>query len=161
MAGKSYESEKRKAKWGGGPFIGIARDFFSSHLLASLSPYAAKLLWDLLAQYNGTNNGDLTIAWKIMEKRGWSGRSTLNKAQKELLACGLLILTRQGGRHRPSLYALSLLSIDECKGKLEEVRPTQEPLRTWLLAEQKLRAAAQSKAAQIKKPDPPRGTHYQ
>jgi hypothetical protein len=140
VAKKSYEKEKRRAKWGGGNFIGIGREFYSSALLASLSPYACKLLWDLLAQYNGTNNGDLTTTWKVMQKRGWSGRSTLRKAQDELLACELLVLSRQGGRHKASLYALSLFSIDECQNKLEEIKPSIEPVKKWMLADARLKA---------------------
>jgi hypothetical protein len=37
---------------------------------ASLSPFAVKLLMELLGQYRGDNNGDLTVAWTLMSKRG-------------------------------------------------------------------------------------------
>lgn len=143
MARKSYEREKRRAKWGGGPFVPLARDFKDSLLLKSLTPFGCKLLFDLLSQYNGCNNGDLCITWSLMQPRGWSGKSTLEKAQKELIDCGLLVLSRQGGRNRPNLYALSLFSVDECKGKLEEIRPSESPAKQWQQTEIRLRASLQ------------------
>jgi len=54
-----------------------------------------------------------------MKKRGWKSESTLNKVKKELLNTGWIILTRQGGKNRCSLYAVSFQSIDDCKGKLD------------------------------------------
>jgi hypothetical protein len=144
MPKKNYLKEKRRNKWGGGPFNAIPRDFLNSLLLAQLSAHALKLLLDLISQYNGMNNGDLCITWKFMERRGWSGRSMLAKAQSELLECGLLVLTRQGGRHRASLYALSIYSIDECSGKIEELSATKDPVKKWLLHEQRLSNIARS-----------------
>jgi hypothetical protein len=140
----NYDKEKRRKKWGGGPFIALSRPFLNSYLLKILSPLATRLLFNLLSQYNGMNNGDLTLAWSVMENYGWSGRSTLEKARKQLMECGLLLLSRQGGKHKPSLYALSLFSIDECNGKLEELKPTEAPPNDWLKAEIKLRSEAQS-----------------
>lgn len=157
MRRKNYDKEKGRAKWGGGPFVGLSRDFTESLVLATLSPYGSKLLLDLLAQYNGLNNGDLSTTWSIMAKRGWSGRSTLGKAQKELLDTGLLLLTRQGGKHRPNLYALSFMCIDECKGKLEELSPTKVPLDTWRNRERALKMEERSSIANRAKvaPRPP------
>ncbi|WP_303900773.1 hypothetical protein [Thiohalomonas denitrificans] len=91
-----------------------------------------KLLVDLGAQYRGTNNGDLTAAFSIMERRGWKSKSSLQNALVELLETGWIIKTRQGGRNFPSLYALTFLPIDECGGKLD--RPsTNAPLGWWKL----------------------------
>ena len=95
-----------------------------------LGSQAVKLLIDLVAQYRGNNNGDLTIAWKVMNKRGWRSRDTLEKARKELLAGNWIEITRQGGRHCPTLYALTFYAIDECGGKLD-VRSTTSPKSTW------------------------------
>lgn len=152
MSAKSYLKEKRRQKWGGGPFTPLPRDFLQSELLRSLSPYGIKLLMDLLAQYNGCNNGDLCITWSLMVQRGWSGKSILAKAQKELIDSEILILSRQGGRHRANLYALSLYSIDECKGKIEEVQPTKEPIKKWLLANERIKNPAKKE-----KSAPPEG----
>ncbi|HEX5359672.1 MAG TPA: hypothetical protein VFW49_01005 [Fluviicoccus sp.] len=137
--------EARRNKWGGGNFTGLQRAFLDSTLLKRLSPYACKLLLDLLSQYNGCNNGDLTVAWSVMQHYGWSGKSTLEKATKELLACKVLILARQGGRNRCSLYALSIFAVDECKGKLEEISRTEKPTNDWLQNELRLIGGLQNK----------------
>jgi hypothetical protein len=65
-----------------------------------------------------------------MQPRGWKSKDTLNKALKELLAGDWLEVTRQGGRHKATLYAVTFYSIDECKGKLD-VRATGSPRGTW------------------------------
>jgi hypothetical protein len=78
-----------------------------------------KLLIDVAAQYRGTNNGDLSASFTLMKKRGWTSKDQLQKALTELLDRGFLILTRQGGRTMPSLFALTWESIDECGGKLD------------------------------------------
>ena len=95
-----------------------------------LSGHAVKLLMDLVAQYKGDNNGDLCTAWTLMQKRGWRSRDTLNKARRELLAGEWIMVARQGGRHKPTLYALTFYAIDECGGKLD-VNATHSPSGIW------------------------------
>lgn len=97
---------------------------------AVLSHKAAHLLDNLAAQYNGTNNGDLSAAPKIMQLFGWKSRGSINDALIELLALGFIELTRQGGRNQCNLYALTWLPIDECKGKLD-VSPTRVQSNLW------------------------------
>lgn len=89
---------------------------------------------DLAAQFKGYNNGDLCMAWTLMEKRGWKSRDTLNKARKELLDVDLILVSRRGDRKRPNLYALTFFAIDECGGKLD-MKPTDRPHSTWRLHE--------------------------
>jgi hypothetical protein len=85
----------------------------------SLSGRACKALLFLAGQYYGTNNGDLTIAWKIARARGIKGNGNLRIAVQELIKAGFVIQSRQGGRNRCSLFALAWFPIDECDGKLE------------------------------------------
>lgn len=98
--------------------------------------FAAKaLLRELQRQYNGKNNGDLTAAYSIMRERGFSSKGTLHSALKELLDRGLIEQTRQGGRNKCSLYALTWEPINECltkdgKNKLD-VKPTTAPSNAW------------------------------
>lgn len=80
---------------------------------------AIKLLLAIARQYNGNNNGDLCASWSILRARGMRSPDTLNRALCELKHYGLIELTRQGGLHVPSLYALTWLAIDDCKGKLD------------------------------------------
>jgi hypothetical protein len=113
-----------------GQFAPIPSICLRSPEFARLSPYAVKLMFDLLSQYNGNNNGDLCAAWTLMRPRGWRSKSTLQKALRELCDTGWLLLTRQGGRHTASLYAVTFYKIHECKGKLD-VSATSAPLSTW------------------------------
>jgi len=61
---------------------------------------------------------------------GWRSNDQLRKALGELLREGWIIITRHGGRHMASLYAVTFLQIDECGGKLD-VKPTTAPLHLW------------------------------
>ena len=89
-----------------------SKKFFSSKarspLFAALSPWSIKLLVDLIAQYNGRNNGDLQAAFSLMQPRGWNSETTLTKAKKELLAAGFIVEMRKG--RRPNLCSLFALS---------------------------------------------------
>lgn len=102
----------------------VSLDFLRSRACAQLSPHAAKLLLDLLGMLgtNASRNGDLSLAPSIMRVRGWSGRTSLEAATKELVEANLLIQTRQGGRKDCSLWAVTLYPLD-CDLKKIEVRP--------------------------------------
>lgn len=95
-----------------------------------LSAKGVKLMVDLFAQFRGSNNGDFSMAWAVMQKRGWRSRDTLNRACKELLGNGFIVQTRQGGRHQCNLYAVTWLAIDDCNGKLD-CPPTNVPPGYW------------------------------
>lgn len=94
-----------------------------------LSAYAKALLFDLLGQYNGSNNGDLCCAFKLMNVSGWRSRTTLEKARAELEVVGWIVRTKQGGRNSPNLYALTIFKINDI-AKLE-ARETVRPLGFW------------------------------
>jgi hypothetical protein len=89
------------------------------------------LMFDLLAQYNGFNNGDLSAAWTVMKPRGWRSEATLNKAKKQVLASGLVVETRKGQRpNKCSLYGLTFYTMDECQRKTD-IRPGEFPFGRW------------------------------
>jgi hypothetical protein len=129
MANKSRKSwnENRIEKGGYVPFPHIV---FRSHGYTKLSAYAVKLLNDLLSQYYGSNNGDFQAAFSLMRKRGWKSKGTLNRAIKELIESGFVEVSRQGGRNKCSLYAVTFYAIDECKGKLD-ISATNAPTSIW------------------------------
>ncbi|PAV25202.1 hypothetical protein C8D92_102229 [Tamilnaduibacter salinus] len=108
------------------PFLGLPKDVLGSPAYRSLGGWEVKLLVDIGGQFNGKNNGDLCAAWSVMKERGWKSPGTLSKALKGLLEVGLIQETREGGRHRCTLYALTWEAIDECRGKLD-VGPTNTP----------------------------------
>lgn len=103
----------------------------------NLSGNAVKLLMDLACQFNGHNNGDLTIAFSILSKRGWRSKGTIRRATRELLEAGMIVQTREGRFLNPGgvcdLYAVTWKPIDECPGKQLTLEPTNTPLRKFSL----------------------------
>ncbi len=124
---KNWKNEERREPGG---FSALPHCLLESQVYIGLSAYTIKLLNDLLAQFKGSNNGDLCLAWSIMEKRGWKSRATLNKARKELLGVELIQVSRYGDRRRPHLYALTFFAIDDCGGKLD-INATNKPTSLW------------------------------
>ncbi|BEH13262.1 helix-turn-helix domain-containing protein [Marinobacter shengliensis] len=116
---------------GNAPFLSIPHSVLSSDSYNGLDGWSVKLLVDIAGQFKGHNNGDLSAAWSLMQARGWRSKGTLHKALKALLEAGLIEQTRQGGKNRCSLYAVTWRPIDECKGKLD-VKPTQAPSALYL-----------------------------
>lgn len=100
-------------------FLPFRLDVLQSISLAELTPYESKLLLDAMSQCRVGWNGDICLAWSVMKKRDWKSPVTLNKAIKGLLEKGHIVLTRQGGRNKCSLYGIGWLAIDECGGKLD------------------------------------------
>lgn len=96
--------------------MGIVRSVFESVAFTKLSPHACKLLLELVSQYRGDNNGDLTLAWSVVSKRGWRSRTTLWRCKQELIEAGFVYVTRLG--QFPStceLLALTWFPLDVSK----------------------------------------------
>ena len=130
MEGMAHSLMRAKGRRESGTFVMVPKAILESEEYAALSAYEVKLLMDIYAQYNGRNNGDFHCAWTLMRKRGWRSQDTLNRALKGLLRRGWIERTRQGGKHRCSLYAVSWKEINECGGKLD-VRPTKVASGAW------------------------------
>lgn len=129
-SGKAALKSAKQKREGGG-FVALPFALVRSSEFAALTSHGVKLLIDLLAQYNLRNNGDLSMSFeKTMRPRGWKSKDTLNKARQELVEAGLILLTRQGGLHRCSLYAVTFYAIDGCDGKLD-VSATRAPPGGW------------------------------
>ena len=128
---KNWLSPERRETGG---FAAIPHRLLESSVFTGLSAHAVKLLMDLAAQFKGFNNGDLCLAWTMMEKRGWKSRDTLNKARQELLDKEPILISRRGDRKRPNFYALTFVAIDDCGDKLD-IQPTTKPPSNWKLQE--------------------------
>lgn len=102
-----------------GRFAALPHAYFLTPEFAALSGRAVKLLVELELQHDGKNNGDLHITRTAMRGRGFTSTDQLTKARDELVSTGWVLVTRQGGRHTPSLYALSYRGVDRCEGKLD------------------------------------------
>lgn len=121
---------KAKGRREKGTYAGIPHSITRSKEYAALSASAVKLLVDLADQFNGSNNGDIQATWPFMRNKGWKSKATLYRALEELLQRQFVIVSRQGGRHKCTLYALTWYAIDECKGKLE-IDETRAPCNAW------------------------------
>lgn len=121
---------RHKGRRASAPFLSLPSNILHSEEWAALTPFEVKLLIDLGAQYNGRNNGNLCAAWTLMKPRGWRSPGTLSKALRGLQANGFIELTRQGGLHQCSLYALTWRGIDDCDGK-HDANAWPVPTNRW------------------------------
>lgn len=128
---KNKQFERTHNRQASGGFMAFPHSVTGHPKFIKLSVYAKALLFDIGHQFRGKNNGDLCLTWSMMRKRGWRSQTTLNKARKELLEAGFILLTRKGGKHQAALYALAWKNIDHCNGKLD-IAATTSPPATYL-----------------------------
>jgi hypothetical protein len=78
---------------------------------------ARSLLIDIAMQYTGHNNGKLVACAKYVEPIGWNSNGTVQRALRELQACGLLLETRKGARpNKAAWFALTWYDLDPAQG---------------------------------------------
>lgn len=114
---------RNKGRRSSGTFLKLP-DKVTDHLAyISLSASTKGFLPEIVRQYKGKNNGDLSATLKLLKPRGWNSNKQITKCLSELIEHGLIVKTRQGGRHKCNLFAIAWEPIDECGGKLE-IGPT-------------------------------------
>ena len=127
---RSYGKSKGRSESRG--FAGIPRAVMEHGDYMGLSASAKALLLELAYQYRGRNNGDLGIAWKVLRKRGWKSKATIQKARDELVQAGLIRCVREGRFMNPggicSLYALTWEPLHR---EDLDLSPTARPLRVF------------------------------
>ena len=128
MSSYSQQLRRKKGRMMTDPFVRIPLHVINHENFRTLSPRATKLLIDHLAQYRGSNNGDLCAPLSLMRQRGWSSSDQLHKAKRELIEKGVIMVTRQGGLNKANLYAVTWFPIDECKGKLDVASTRTAPV---------------------------------
>jgi hypothetical protein len=129
---------KAKGRRESGFFHALPTAVVESENFKALSPKACKLVFDLLRQLRlkpggPVNNGDLCCAFSVLEPVGWSSKASIDEAKAELLHFGIIVQTRQGGRHRASLFGFTWWSINHCAGKLDPPYHIENPVPpgTW------------------------------
>lgn len=127
MAQNRLKAKGRREK---GTYVGIPHAITRSREYAALTAIAVKLLVDITDQFNGINNGDFQATWPFMQRKGWRSKATIRRALDELIEKGFIVVSRQGGRNLCTLYALTFLAVDDCKGKLD-INETRIPLNFW------------------------------
>jgi len=128
-------TDRRRAKGrrSGGTFTSLPHHIFRPSggkpaPASALSTSARCLLVDLCHQYTGSNNGNLAASPKTLEPYGWRSSGTVDDALVECVALGFLQQTKQGGRNRRSLYAVTWRGIDEGP---HDAKPDPVPSNLW------------------------------
>lgn len=94
-------------------FVAMPHVLLRDERVLNLTPNAHKTLNYLASQYQGHNNGDLDICEKNARKRGMKmSAASLRRGASELEEAGVIKKTRQGGKNRNSLYALTWREIN-------------------------------------------------
>lgn len=120
-----------------------------THAPLLLSPHALRVFMILVSKLRGkktkkngathinTNNGDLSITHKEMKELGiGQSNRTFLQSINELIDNGFIIKTRQGGRNRCNLYAVTFQVIGDIRESGSVVRkidhsPTLYPSNEW------------------------------
>lgn len=98
------------------------------------TPRAKAILFEVIRQLDGRNNGHLNLAVGTLRKRGWNSTDAIQAAKAELLARGLVIRTKSGGLNiGPDLYAVTWLNISNFVGL--EIGPHQYHPGQWRFVE--------------------------
>lgn len=121
------KKQKRPVEAIGGLYGAIPHAVLDSAAFKGASYPAKALLFDLIRQHSGNNNGHLHLSFSWLAGRGWKSRDVIQRARAELMERGLLIQTRQGGLNiGASRYALTWLHISNYVG-LEIERKDYHP----------------------------------
>ena len=110
-------------------FLMLPHNVLNHPAFVSLHSRAVKLLLDIAVQYNGRNNGDLCAPLSLMSLRGWKSSAQLHKAKKELVRNELIMVSRQGGINKATLFAVTWVPVDECNGKLDIAATKTAPVK--------------------------------
>ncbi|WP_018508721.1 hypothetical protein [Thiobacillus thioparus] len=121
------KKQKRPVESIGGLYSAIPHTVLDSTAFKGASYPAKALLFELMRQHSGSNNGHLHLSFSWLQGRGWKSRDVIQRAKDELMQRGLLIQTRQGGLNiGASRYGLTWLHISNFVG-LEIERKDYHP----------------------------------
>ncbi|MFA0046708.1 hypothetical protein AB4351_08300 [Vibrio sp. 10N.261.51.F11] len=109
--------KKTKTKKNVGRFAGIPLRVLTTKAYTELSSLSRALLLELAAQYDGKNNGYLSLTRNDLKQRGFNSPSSNQKAIDALINAGFITKTIQGGissgRTHCNLYGVSWQPSDE------------------------------------------------
>ena len=100
-----------------GGYGAIPWSVMDSNSFIGASEKAKALLFALMRQHNGANNGHLHLAKKWLYAKGWTCHENNSKARNELILRGLIIKTKWGGLNMGAdLFALTWYPITSYVG---------------------------------------------
>jgi len=142
---------KGKGRRENGSFAMLPDVVLRSPEVHSVPGEAVRLMAALAAQYNGSNNGNLSAALSVLRAYGFTSSDTVSRNLRKLESAGLIVRTRDGmfscGVPSCALYALAWKKIDACPGKCLNVAPTDRPLRSFQAANLANRSVRKSEQA--------------
>lgn len=105
-------AKKRPQEAVSGSYTPIPHAVLDSVAFVGASIRAKAMLFELLRQHSGRNNGRLQLSERWLKARGWNSSDQVQKAKAELTERGLALKTRQGGRSiGPDWFALTWVPI--------------------------------------------------
>lgn len=111
------KKQKRPVEAISGLYGAIPHAVLDSVAFMGASYPAKALIFDLLRQHSGKNNGHLHLSFSWLARRGWKSRDVIQRAKAELTERNLLLQTRQGGLNiGASRYAVTWLHISNFAG---------------------------------------------
>ena len=114
MARKSKQARPESISGGYGAIPWAVMDSVS---FKGASDKAKALLFALMRQHNGINNGQLHLAKKWLYNQGWTCHENNSKARNELIERGLIVQTKWGGLNMGAdLFALTWYDITNYVG---------------------------------------------
>jgi len=114
MARKSKQSRPELISGGYGAIPWMVMDSIS---FKGASDKAKSLLFALMRQHSGSNNGRLHLAKKWLYNQGWTCDENNRKARNELIERGLIVQTKWGGLNMGAdLFALTWHDISNYVG---------------------------------------------
>jgi hypothetical protein len=119
---------KQPAEQIAGRFAGIPHAVMDSAAFMGASHHARSLLFELIRQHTGRNNGHFQLARTWLNARGWNSADVFQRAKAELIERQLAIKTRLGGLNAgPDLWAITWLPISDYSGLTEVSAKTYHP----------------------------------
>lgn len=99
-----------------GRYAPLPFSVLDSPTFQACSPLAKALIFELMRQHTGRNNGHIRLSQSWLTARGWCIAS-LYRARDELLHYRLIVQTRHGGlRNGSHLYAMTWLAVTDFVG---------------------------------------------
>ncbi|OIQ94828.1 hypothetical protein GALL_231830 [mine drainage metagenome] len=100
-----------------GRYAPIPHSLLDSCAFQACGHMAKALLFELVRQHNGSDNGHLRLSRTWLAARGWKCVASIASARDELLRNRLIVQTRHGGlRNGSHCYALTWLAVTNYAG---------------------------------------------
>lgn len=121
-------ARKPQAEQVAGRYSAIPHSVMDSTAFSEASHPARSLIFELIRQHTGRNNGHMQLASGWLRRRGWKSADVVQRAKAELITRQLAIKTRLGGLNAgPDLWAVTWLSISDYSGLTEVSANTYHP----------------------------------